>query len=155
MEEFSSTLDYATLEQEGFLTNLHLYFGKELHQQSGPDFEVFKKKVFNFNMQYLAYTSSMYNYCRNPGVVLTNKSISFFFDEMFVFKQHDVYTWYHYASILSFLKKKKEALEALEKALSLGFGLQYLLLNDKDLDYIRNTQEFKAMMKKYFPSGKK
>jgi tetratricopeptide (TPR) repeat protein len=155
MKEFSNTLTYATLEQEGFLTNLHLYFGKELHQQSGADFEEFKKKVFSFNMQYLAYTSIMYSYCRVQGLIPTEENINFLFEEMFVFKQYDVYTWYHYASIMSFLKKKKEALEALEKTLSLGFGLQYLLLHDKDLDYIRNTPEFKAMMKKYFPGGKK
>ena len=46
---------------------------------------------------------------------------------------------------------KKAALESLEKAIKLGFGDYFMLMNDEDLEFIRATPEFEIKMKTYFP----
>jgi len=42
------------------------------------------------------------------------------------------------------------ALESLEKSLKLGFGSYFQLMNDADLDFIRQLPEFKALLRQYF-----
>ena len=67
--------------------------------------------------------------CENAGVVLYNISCCY-----------------------SMLNNKEEAIKYIEQA----FIHQYTDLNnmkkDTDIDNIRNTKEFKALMKKYFPN---
>lgn len=67
------------------------------------------------------------------------------------YKEYAVYTYYHYACYKSLQKKQSEALENLQKSLELGFGNYFILTSDEDLDYIRNTPGFTALLKKYFP----
>lgn len=52
-------------------------------------------------------------------------------------------------------KDKTGAIESLDKALKLGFGSYYQLIGDKDLAFIRQTPEFIALLKKYFPEETK
>ena len=63
-----------------------------------------------------------------------------------------MYSWYHYACWKSLNHDMASALESLEKSLSAGFGGYYQIQNDTDLDFIRNSQRFKDLMKKYFPA---
>ncbi|MGH2565498.1 MAG: tetratricopeptide repeat protein, partial [Ginsengibacter sp.] len=61
------------------------------------------------------------------------------------------YYYYNVACLASLDKKTKEALENLEHSFQEGYKDYDHLLEDTDLNNIRNTEEFKQLMKKYFP----
>src|SRR6185312_5978740 len=61
------------------------------------------------------------------------------------------YYYYNMACIGSLDKKTKEALENLELSFQNGYKDYDHILQDTDLDNIRNTEEFKQLIKKYFP----
>ncbi|MEO7394058.1 MAG: hypothetical protein ABIU11_03900, partial [Chitinophagaceae bacterium] len=77
--------------------------------------------------------------------------IDFLFEQLFIYKDHDVYTWFHHACYKALKQDKKDALECIEKALKLGFGNYFILTADNDLAFIRDTPEFKLLMTTYFP----
>ena len=79
------------------------------------------------------------------------KNLNFLFDQLFNYKQHEEWTWYHHACYEAVKKDKNAALESIEKALKLGFGSYFMLTSDNDLAFIRDTPEFKALLGKYFP----
>jgi len=62
----------------------------------------------------------------------------------------DSETYYSFAGVSSLENNKDDALIYIEKALELGFNYEEWIEQDTDLDNIRNTPEFKALMKKYF-----
>ncbi|MBL0130593.1 MAG: hypothetical protein IPP43_05310 [Chitinophagaceae bacterium] len=70
---------------------------------------------------------------------------------MLTFKQHDPLTWFHYACYKALNNDNKAALEAIEKALKLGFGNYFMISSDADLDMLRGTTEFQKLLKEYFP----
>ena len=67
----------------------------------------------------------------------------------------DPLTYYQGACLFSLSKDERRAVKWLEKAFQLGFGSVGYQLNwlqsDTDLDNIRNSKRFKALVKKYFP----
>ena len=105
-------------------------------------------------MQYLSYLSILYASIRDLEMIKNEKTVQYFFDQLFIYKQHDVYSWYHYACYKALIKQNEAALSSLEKALQLGYGNYFTLMYDEDLASIRETPQFKALIKKYFPSGK-
>ncbi len=151
MNQFILTTNYATASLEGFITNMQLYFGKSYNTNDIKAYNDFKKKVYIVNMQYISYLSMMYTYIRVPGLIDSTANINYIFDLLFNYKQEDVWTWYHHACWQSLKKDKATALTSLKKSLELGFGDYFMLKNDNDLNFIRTTSEFQAMMKKYFP----
>lgn len=58
-------------------------------------------------------------------------------------------TYYNISCCYSLLKNKKEALYYLEQALANGYKDFAHIKEDKDLDFIRNTTDFAALLKKY------
>ncbi|MGQ0738758.1 MAG: TPR end-of-group domain-containing protein, partial [Bacteroidota bacterium] len=79
--------------------------------------------------------------------------VDFLFDQLFFFKQHEALTWFHHACYKALKNDKAGALKSLEKSLRLGFGGYFQLMSDKDLDFIRDSQEFKALAGQFFPPG--
>ena len=156
MEHFIKCARNATPALEGFFTNLQLYFGKTYSARDEKEYTAFKKKPYKFSMQYVSYLSMVYTFIRVPGLIDSTGNINEIFDIMFDFKPEDVWTWYHHACWKSLQKDKATALESLEKSLKLGFGDYFMLIADNDLNFIRETPEFKVLLQKYFPDkGKK
>ena len=156
MNQFYLCAVYATSTLEGFVTNMQLYFGKTYSAKDEKAYAEFKKKAYTVNMQHVAYLSMMYTYIRVAGFVDSTENINGIFDIMFNYKPEDVWTWYHHACWKALQKDKTAALESLEKSLKLGFGDYFMLMADDDLNFIRETAEFKTLMQKYFPDkGKK
>ena len=156
MDHFFLCIVNASTTLEGFITNMQLYFGKTYSAKDEKSYAAFKKKVYTVNMQYVSYVSMLYTYIRVPGFIDSTENINEVFDRMFNYKPEDVWTWYHHACWKALQKNKATALESLEKALKLGLGDYFMLVADDDLNFIRETQEFKLLMEKYFPDkGKK
>ncbi len=156
MDHFNLCVVNATSILEGFITNMQLYFGKSYAAKDEKAYTAFKKKVYTVNMQYVSYVSMLYTYIRVPGFIDSTQNINELFDRLFNYKPEDLWTWYHHACWKALQKDKTTALESLEKSLKLGFGDYFMLVSDNDLSFIRETNEFKVMMEKYFPGkGKK
>ncbi len=64
---------------------------------------------------------------------------------------NDMWVYYQAACLYSLAKDEKRALEWLEKAFENGFADITLIGADSDLDNIRQSTAFKALMKKHFP----
>lgn len=65
----------------------------------------------------------------------------------------DAGSYYDAACLYSRMKDKKNALLYLEKALNFGYKRFAHLNRDFDMDFIRNTDEFKSLIKKYQESN--
>lgn len=156
IREFFATVDNSTSSLQGFVTNMQLYLGKSYDTTDAAAYKKFTRQTFVFNMQYLSYLSAMYMYIRVPGLIDSTASINYLFDQLFTYKSHDDFTWYHNACYKAMKKDKAGALESLEKSLKLGFGNYFMLTNDKDLSILWNDPAYEALVKKYFPdkSGK-
>lgn len=154
MEHFIKTSEYAGTFTEGFVTNYQFYLGKTYIHVDPKLLEEFQKKTFIFNMQYLAYVSILYGYIRVPGLIEKKENIDFLFEQLYHYKQHDMFTWYHHACYKAMLHDTDGALESLEKALQMGYGNYFILTCDADIESIRNTPAFKTLLKKYFPNNK-
>ena len=102
-------------------------------------------------MQYISFLYILYTYIRVPGLINNTENTTYIFDQLFNYKQHEVLTWYHHACYKALKQDKNGALESLENSLRLGFGNYFILTSDNDLSLIRNTPEFKLLLKKYFP----
>lgn len=150
VNRFLKVIEKAPGTQDGFVTNLPLYLGKTFDTTDRKAAEEFRKKMFTFNMQYLSYLSALYALVRVSDVINAERE-EYFFRQLFTYKQHEMYTWFHHACCKSLKKDKAAALESLEKALKLGFGSYYQVRFDRDLDFIRDTPEYKSMLEKYFP----
>lgn len=59
--------------------------------------------------------------------------------------------YYNIACCYSLTKKENEALLYFEKSIKEGFNNYTHIQKDNDLDFIRNTTKFKALMQQYFP----
>ncbi|OSZ80604.1 hypothetical protein CAP36_04960 [Chitinophagaceae bacterium IBVUCB2] len=151
-QSFVKSAVYAPAFMEGYVNNLQLYFGKTYTVTDGKEYKQFKETQYIFNMQYLSYLSILYGYIRDSALLNKGTGVQYFFDQVFVYKQHDVYTWYHHACYKSLIKDKEAALASLDNALRLGYGNYFTLLYDKDLSFIRSTPEFKNLIRKYFPN---
>ncbi|MBK7679300.1 MAG: caspase family protein [Chitinophagaceae bacterium] len=136
---------------EGFVTNLQLYFGKTYPAADKNSLKEFSRKSYTFNMQYMSLMSMLYAYFRTPNLINNTENINLIFDQLLNFKEYDMLTWYHHACYSALKQDTKTALESLGKSLSLGFGSYFQVAYDADLDFIRNTTEFKALLQKYFP----
>lgn len=150
-QSFVKSAVYAPAFMEGYVNNLQLYFGKTYTATDVKEFKQFKETQYIFNMQYLSYLSILYGYMRDSAMLNKGTGVQYFFDQAFVYKQHDVYTWYHHACYKSLIKDKQAALASLENALRLGYGNYFTLLYDGDLAFVRTAPEFKNLLKKYFP----
>ena len=105
-------------------------------------------------MAYFSYLSILYTYIRVPGLIDSTTAVDYVFEQLFTYKQYEATTWFHHACYKAMKKDKTGAIESLDKSLKLGFGSYYQLIGDKDLDFIRQTPEFNALLKKYFPGDK-
>ena len=152
---FYKTYTTATASVEGFFINLPLYFGKNFHPADENSTKEIARKVYTYNMQYASLLSILYTYVKYPDRLTDTQNINFLFEQLFNYKQHDALTWYHHACYNAMRKDKKTALISLEKSLKEGFGSYFQLAYDFDLDYIRDTPEFKALLQKYFPDETK
>ncbi len=63
----------------------------------------------------------------------------------------DVMVYYQTACLYSLAKDEQKSLEWLELAQEKGFGDYGLISTDPDLDNIRNSEGYNALVKKYFP----
>ena len=151
IDRFISTIDYSTGGREGYVTRLDLYFNKEYTVTDSSLFREFSTKSYIFNMQYLSWLYILYCYLRDEQLLAMKDKQEMVFNWLFKYKEFDVWTWYHHTCWKALLQEKTVALESLEKSLKLGFGNYFQLTSDKDLDYIRDTPEFNALLKKYFP----
>ncbi|MBC7874380.1 MAG: tetratricopeptide repeat protein, partial [Ferruginibacter sp.] len=145
---------HSTASLDGYITNFQLYLGKTYCPGKEEALREFSRKTHIVNMQYVSFLSILYSYVRVPGLIKNSENINFIFDQLFNYKQHDALTWYHHACYNALKQDKKTAMASLEKSLKLGFGSYFQLTCDNDLDLIRNTPEFKALVLKYFPGNR-
>jgi uncharacterized caspase-like protein/lipopolysaccharide biosynthesis regulator YciM len=143
---------YSNSNDEAFISHMDMYFNKRYQIADSSEYNKFRNHVFEFNIQYISFVSILYCYLRDQSLSGLKDNIEYIFTLMKSYKEYDVYTYYHYACYKSLQKKQSEALENLQKSLTLGFGNYYILTSDKDLENIRNTPVFIALLKKYFPS---
>ena len=61
-------------------------------------------------------------------------------------KPDDNNTWYNLACLYSLKKQKDNALKSFRKAIEYGFNDLAHIRKDKDLDFIRNEEEFKKII---------
>lgn len=150
MDYFVKTIIHAPALTEGFVTNLELYFEKTYTATDPKEKEEFARRYHTFNMQYLSYVSLYYAYMRSSGLIKNTENINWLLEQMFSYKQHEAITWYHQACYKSMIEDIPAALESIEKALKLGYGNIYSLKYDADLENVRKTPQFKALVSKYF-----
>ena len=148
---FAKSIDYSPSFTEAFVTHLDLYFGKSYTITDSSQYREFRDKSFQFDMQYAGYMSVLYCFIRDTVLFSSTAGFDYIFPEMFNYKDHDVFTWYHHACYKALKKDKMAALESLEKSLKLGFGTYFMLASDNDLAFIRDAPEFKNLIQKYFP----
>jgi tetratricopeptide (TPR) repeat protein len=153
--KFATSIDYSPAFKDAFVTHLELYYNKKYTVTDSSAYLEFKKKSFVFDLQHLGYTSILYCFLRDAELQNDTARIQLVFSRLFNTKDHDVYTWYHHACSKALKQDKKTALESLEKSLKLGFGNYFLLTSDDDLSLLRDSPEFKALLKKYFPDKNK
>ncbi len=153
IQRFYKAILNASGNLEGFVTNMQLYLGKQFHMENKNGFEDYRKRMYTFNMQYLSWLSMLYTYIRVPGLVDSTVVVNYLFEQLFKYKQHEMFTWYHHACYQSLKKDLGGSLESLEKALQAGFGNYFQVSSDRDLDFIRQSTGYAALMKKYFPDG--
>ncbi len=146
-QTFSST--------EAFVTHIDLHFGKRYTVTDSSLFREFSNTAFQFDLQYAGYLSILYCLLRDPQHSGNIKGIEYILNQMFTFKDEDVFTWFHHACYKALKNDKAAALESIEKSLKLGFGNYFMLTSDDDLSLIRDTPEFKALLAKYFPDQPK
>jgi tetratricopeptide (TPR) repeat protein len=149
--KFATSIDYSTSFKEAFMTHLDLYYNKHYTITDSSAYKKFSEQSFSFDLQHIGYVSILYCFLREPILKEDPSRLDFIFSRLFNIKDHDVYTWYHHACYKALKNDKKAALESIEKALKLGFGNYFMLTSDDDLLPIRNTPEFKQLLKKYFP----
>ena len=155
IKRFATSIDNAPTFLDGFVTHLDLYYNKHYTVTDSIAFKNFQTTTFIFNMQHLGYVSILYSFFRDDYLKNDTARINLAFDRLFMMKDHDVYTWYHHACYNALMNNKAAALVSIENALKLGFGNYFMLTSDDDLKLIRNTPEYKTLLKKYFPDKAK
>ena len=151
INKFIKSIDYSVVFTEAFMTHLELYYNKQYTVTDSIAYNEFKSQSFNFSMQHIGYVSILYCFLRDPVLRNDSTRLNLIFTRLFNIKDHDVYNWYHYACFKALKNDKKAALQSIEKSLKLGFGNYFMLTSDDDLSLIRNTSEYKVLLKKYFP----
>jgi len=151
IKSFYATIVNASGSTEGFITKLHLYLGKSYDTSNRKAFSEFSRRTYIFNMAYFSYLSILYAYIRVPGLIDSTTAVDYVFEQLLTYKQYEATTWFHHACYKAMKKDKAAALESLEMSLRLGFGSYFQLIGDKDLDLIRLTPEYIALLEKYFP----
>ncbi|MEO6612116.1 MAG: caspase family protein [Chitinophagaceae bacterium] len=149
---FARSIDYAPSFTEAFVTHLELYFNKTYTVTDTKLYKEFQAKSYQFDLQYVGYLSVLYCCIRDTTLLHNTKAFDYVFPQMFHYKDNDVLTWYHHACYKALIKDKKTALESLEKSLKLGFGNYFMLTSDNDLAFIRDSPEFNALLRQYFPA---
>ena len=148
---FIKSISSNPVSKQAFVTHMEIYFNKDYKVTDSMLYKDFKKKIFSFDIQYAGFLSILYCYLREERLFAMDDKLEFIFTNLFKYKEADVLTWYHHACYKALKKDKATALESLEKSLKLGFGNYFMLTSDSDLDFIRDTPEFKALLAKYFP----
>jgi tetratricopeptide (TPR) repeat protein len=155
MMGFAKSVDYSATFTEAFVTHLEKYFGKTFTVKDSALYKEFTQNTFIYDLQWAGYTSILYCFIRNTGLSYKPDSYEYVFNQLFNYKEQEVFTWYHHACYKAINNDKKAALESIERSLKLGFSSYFQLTSDDDLALIRDTPEFKQMLEKYFPSIKK
>jgi len=151
INHFIKSFSYSTAFEEGVIPNLEIYFNKKYTITDSVQYNEFCNKIFTFSMPYISLVSILYCYFRDPRLAVMSDKIDYIFSLMRQYKEYDAYTEYHYACYKALHNDKDSAIDHLKKSLSLGFGNYFMVTSDQDLDNIRNTPEFGALLKQYFP----
>jgi tetratricopeptide (TPR) repeat protein len=151
IDGFLRSINYCPSFTDAFVIHLDLYFKKSYTVTDSSLYRDFRDKAFTFDLQYLNYIAILYCALRDPELSEKKEALDYVFSMMYSFKDEEVLTWYHHACFKALKKDKAGALESIERSLKLGFGNYFMLTSDDDLALIRDTPEFKALLKKYFP----
>ena len=135
----------------GFISRPDIYFGKRYTVIDSADYKGFQADVFEISLQYEAYASILYCFMRARKLDRDDADIDYWFGRMKRYKEYDFWTYYHYACYMALRNRKDAAIDNLKKAMAAGFINHFLLTSDDDLAGIRDTPEFKALLKQYFP----
>ncbi len=152
IDGFAKTVDFSPAFTEAFMTHFELYFGKNYNVADSNLYRDFRNKTFSFDLQWLGYKGILYCLLRDSALVNNKNAFDYVFPLLFNYKEQEVFSWYDFACFSALKQDKKTALESLERSLKLGFGNYFMLTSDDDLRFIRNTPEFVALLKKYFPA---
>jgi tetratricopeptide (TPR) repeat protein len=147
---FIKSIETNTANPTGYLSGMSIYYGKKYKDNNSKAFKSFDGKMRTFKLEYLSYLAVLYIYFRATDMVKMEDNIRMIFQQLYRFKQHDAATWYHYACYRSLLNDSAGALTAIEEALKLGFGDSFALQNDMDLEAVRTSPAFSALIKQYF-----
>lgn len=147
------SIEKNTTNPDGYLSGMSLYYGKQYRDMNSKAFKNFESKMRIFKLEYLSYLNILYIYLRVPAMLTRKDNIESIFQQLHRFKQHDAITGYHFACYQALLGNPAAALKALEETLKKGFGDEFALRNDKDLESIQKLPAFEKLMKDFF--GKK
>ncbi|MCX6210166.1 MAG: hypothetical protein NTZ59_11900, partial [Bacteroidetes bacterium] len=80
-------------------------------------------------------------------------SAFFYFTKALKMESNNKSALYNMACYYSITKETDSAIAYLEKSIKAGYDDFENIKTDTDLDNIRNTEKFKALIKKYFPNN--
>lgn len=150
IEQFILSLEKNKGNPDGYLSGIARYYGKQYRDSTSRAFKNFNGKTFSYKLDYLSYLSVLYIYLRVPGYRTMTKNIEVIFRQLNGFKEHEATTAYHLACYRSLLNDPAGATAALEDALKKGFGNEFTIRNDLDLETVRKMPGFEKLMRSYF-----
>ena len=147
---FYESIKRNTIDQEGYLTGMPLYYGKGYRDSTSKAYQQFSGKLYHFQLRYLSYLSILYVYLRTPALLEKKQNIELIFEQLYRFKQHEAVTDYHRACYLSLIGATEESMNALEIALKKGYGDDFSIRNDLDLSPVQKLPSFRKLLQQYF-----
>ena len=150
IDQFILSIERNTLNPEGYLSGLSHYFGKQYRDTTSRAFRAFNGKMVTFKLKYLSYLSILNVFLHVPEYRKMSKNIELIFSNLNTFKEHEATTAYHLACYHALEGDAAGALLAIEDALKKGYGTEFALRNDLDLESIHKQPLFKELLKKYF-----
>jgi len=148
---FFRSLNYSANYLTGVIPNMEVYFNKKYDVLDSAAYVEFKNRSFEFNMQYISAVSILYCYLRDPQLFTMTDKIDLIFSFLKNYHEYDPWTYYHLACCKALQKDTAGALYNLRQSLTLGFGNYFLLTSDHDLALVRETAEFHALLRQFFP----
>jgi len=141
IDDYSISLTLDPKYTYSYVSRAKMYDKLGKKEQAKADYEKvieIENKPENYNVIHYAYY----------GLGKIEKAIEAM-DSIIKLNKDDPGTYYDAACLYSLMNRSTEALEYLEKCLSMGFARFSHINKDKDLDNIRNLPKFKELIAKY------
>lgn len=143
IEDLSVFISFNTEEAYAYASRADIYLKQGKKDLADADF----RKIIEIEDSPEKYDRIPYGY---QGLAMNDKAIAAM-DTIIARDTTDYGNFYDAACLYSRMQKKEDALKYLEKSLELGYKDFGHINQDYDMDFLRNTTEFKALIEKYKP----